>query len=143
MTTDPFDLQRFLDAQAGAYDDALAELKAGRKSSHWMWFIFPQIEGLGASAMSQRYAIRSLAEARAYLAHPVLGPRLLVCVQAINSHEGLSARQLMGAPDDMKLRSSLTLFEAADPQAVFFGQALARYFDGVRDPATLERLARL
>jgi uncharacterized protein (DUF1810 family) len=140
MTTDPFDLKRFVLAQAPVYERALAELTAGRKASHWMWFIFPQIAGLGASAMSQRFAIRSLAEARAYLAHPVLGPRLIACVEALNGLEGHSARQVMGQPDDAKLRSSLTLFEAADPGSKVFARALRKFFASARDPLTLEKL---
>ena len=141
MTDDPHDLQRFVAAQDGVWERALAELTAGAKRSHWMWFVFPQIEGLGFSAMAQRYAVSGLAEARAYLAHPLLGPRLLACTAAMNGHEGKSARAILGQPDDMKFRSSMTLFEAADPEAPAFSEALERYFGGERDEATLERLA--
>ncbi|MBI1197727.1 MAG: DUF1810 family protein [Phenylobacterium sp.] len=139
---DPFDLQRFVDAQdaGGTYARALAELRAGRKQSHWMWFVFPQIEGLGFSAMSRRYAISGLAEAAAYLAHPVLGPRLRECVAAVNAVKGRSARELMGSPDDMKLRSCLTLFARAAPDAEAFKDALSRYFAGEEDPATVSRV---
>lgn len=139
---DPFDLQRFVDAQdaGGTHARALAELRAGRKQSHWMWFVFPQLEGLGLSAMSRRYAISGLAEAAAYLAHPVLGPRLRECVATVNAVEGRSARELMGSPDDMKLRSCLTLFARATPDAEAFEAALSRYFAGEEDPATVSRL---
>lgn len=139
--TDPFDLHRFVAAQdAGrTYQRALAELRAGRKTSHWMWFVFPQITGLGHSAMSQRYAISSPAEARAYSEHPVLGPRLRECVRALLALEGVSAQEVLGAVDALKLRSSLTLFAAAAPDEPLFRQGLERYFDGRADPAT-ERL---
>jgi len=139
---DPFNLRRFVDAQASAYDEALAELKQGRKRSHWIWFIFPQVQGLGASAMSQRYAIVSLAEARAYLDHPILGPRLLACVDAMLAIEGKPVDAILGPPDDLKFRSSMTLFAAAagkDAGAPFV-RALDKYFDGERDPATIARL---
>jgi len=136
------DLQRFVSAQETTYDRALAELRAGQKRSHWMWFVFPQIAGLGSSPTAQRYAIRDRAEARAYLDHPLLGPRLVECAEALLAVEGRSAQQILGYPDDLKLRSSMTLFaEAADagPAAVF-RQVLDRYYDGEPDPATLERL---
>lgn len=136
---DPFDLARFLDAQAENYDDALAELRAGSKRSHWMWYVFPQFAGLGASPTSRRFAIRSRAEAAAYWAHPILGPRLKECVEALLVHEGLSARDIMGSPDDVKLRSSVTLFAEATGDRVFT-QLLDRYFDGRRDDATLRLL---
>lgn len=138
---DPYDLGRYVAAQdeGGTYDRALAELTAGRKTSHWMWFVFPQIAGLGFSPMAQRYAIGSPAEARAYLAHPVLGPRLAACVAAMNGHEGRSAREILGSPDDMKFRSCLTLFIAAGG-GEGFEAALAKYYDGEPDPATLARL---
>ena len=138
--TDPFDLDRFVRAQAGVIDQALAELRAGTKRSHWMWFVFPQIEGLGHSAMAQRYAIRSLAEARAYLAHPLLGARLRESVAAALTAEGRSAREVFGSPDDLKFRSSLTLFAHAAPDEPIFGEALARYFEGEPDPMTERRL---
>ena len=138
----PAGLERFVSAQAATYDRALAELRAGRKSSHWMWFVFPQIGGLGSSPTAQRYAIRDLAEARAYLGHPVLGPRLVECARALLAVEGRSAEQILGYPDDLKLRSSMTLFaEAADEEtAAVFREVLERYYDGRADPATLEKL---
>jgi len=138
---DPFDLQRFVDAQRTVYEHARAELLAGRKTTHWMWFIFPQIEGLGRSPTARRYAIRSLDEARAYLAHPILGPRLVECTQIVNRIEGKSAREIFGSPDDLKFRSSLTLFARAAPDEPVFEQALAKYFDSEPDPLTVERLS--
>ncbi|CAX22339.1 MAG: DUF1810 domain-containing protein [Methylorubrum extorquens] len=140
MPDDAFDLNRFVEAQDGLYADALAELRSGRKQSHWMWFIFPQIAGLGSSAMARRYAIRSLAEAQAYLAHSLLGERLRTCTRAANAWEGRSARALFGAPDDVKFRSSMTLFAQADPDDPDFARALAIFFEGRPDPLTLERL---
>lgn len=130
-------LDRFVEAQDGVYDRALAELRAGRKASHWMWFVFPQIAGLGRSAMAQRYAITSLDEARAYLAHPVLGPRLVECARVLTELAGTSAEAVFGGIDAIKLRSSMTLFAHAAPG---FRAVLDRYFDGAEDPATLERL---
>jgi uncharacterized protein (DUF1810 family) len=138
---DPFDLQRFVAAQARNYGAALAELTAGRKTSHWMWYVFPQIAGLGASQMAQTYALSSLAEAEAYLQHPLLGPRLRACVAAVNAHQGRSAHEIFGAPDDLKFRSSLTLFAAAAPDEPLFRTALATFFGGQPDPRTLEQLA--
>jgi uncharacterized protein (DUF1810 family) len=135
------DLSRFVEAQAATYQTALAELRRGRKASHWMWFIFPQIQGLGSSPTARFYAIADLAEARAYLDHPVLGPRLLEVVAAINALPGDDAHAVFGAPDDLKLRSCLTLFQSAAPDEPAFGQALAKYFGGAPDPRTLERLA--
>ena len=140
MPDDAFDLNRFVEAQDGLYEDALAELRSGRKQSHWMWFIFPQIAGLGSSAMARRYAIRSLAEAQAYLAHPLLGERLRTCTRAANAWEDRSAHALFGAPDDVKFRSSMTLFAQADPDDPDFACALAIFFEGRPDPLTLERL---
>ena len=136
------DLERFVDAQnAGqVYSRALSELRAGRKTSHWMWFVFPQIAGLGQSEMSRRYAIASLDEARAYLDHPVLGPRLVECCEALLSHQGKSAEQILGGIDAIKLRSSMTLFARADPEAKVFQQVLDRYFEGEADAATDARL---
>ena len=135
-------LDRFVQAQAGSYEQALAELRRGRKSSHWMWFVFPQIAGLGSSPTAQRYAIRSLDEARAYLAHPVLGARLRECVSVLLGTEGRSAAQIFGGIDTLKLRSSMTLFAlAATEDDQCFGAVLARFFDGERDAAT-ERLVR-
>jgi uncharacterized protein (DUF1810 family) len=133
------DLDRFVSAQAGIYQDALAELTAGRKRTHWMWFIFPQIAGLGSSPTAQRYAIASLDEARAYLAHPVLGPRLRECARALLAVEGKSAEKILGYPDDLKLRSSMTLFARAAGDPDVFEAVLRRYYDGP-DPRTLALL---
>ena len=138
--TDTYELGRFVAAQEGAYPRALAELQAGDKRSHWMWFVFPQIAGLGASPMAQRYAIGSLAEAEAYAAHPVLGARLRACTAAVNAVTGRSAHAIFGSPDDLKFRSSMTLFARAVPGEPVFAEALARYFDGVPDPRTLAKL---
>jgi uncharacterized protein (DUF1810 family) len=139
---DPHDLHRFLEAQDryGAYPDALAELRRGRKKSHWMWFVFPQLRGLGFSAMAERYGIASLEEARAYLAHPVLGPRLLECAEALAATEGRTAEAILGPVDAVKLRSSMTLFLAADPASDVFRNVLDRFFGGSADPRTLDRL---
>jgi uncharacterized protein (DUF1810 family) len=140
---DPYRLERFVTTQdaSGTYQRALAELRAGRKTSHWMWFIFPQIAGLGFSQMAQRYAISGLAEARAYLGHPVLGPRLLECTAAIAAASGSTADRILGPVDAMKLRSCMTLFAAAAPEGTGFGEVLARYFDGQPDEATLAQLS--
>lgn len=138
---DPYDLARFITAQAPIYAPAVAELAAGRKRSHWMWFVFPQFEGLGASAMAQRYAIRSLAEAHAYLAHPLLGARLKECVGLVNKVEGRSAHEIFGSPDDLKFHSSMTLFAAAAPQEPLFTEALRKYFYGRGDPLSLAKLS--
>lgn len=137
---DTYDLGRFVEAQAGVHARALAELEAGEKRSHWMWFIFPQIAGLGSSPMAQRYAIGSLDEARAYLAHPVLGGRLRVCTTAVNRVPGRSAHAIFGSPDDVKFRSSMTLFSVAAPDEPLFAEALRRYFDGEPDPKTIAKL---
>jgi uncharacterized protein (DUF1810 family) len=142
MTADPFDLERFVEAQAHNYADALAELRRGRKTTHWMWYVFPQIAGLGASPMSVEYAIGSIEEARAYLKHPVLGPRLRTCVEALLALGERSANAVMGSPDDLKLRSCLTLFAEAAPEEPLFRAALDRYFDGAMDGLTLEVLGR-
>lgn len=136
----PFNLERFVDAQAPVYDQARRELEAGRKQSHWMWFIFPQIKGLGQSAMSIRFAIASLDEAKAYLAHPVLGARLRECAQATLDLEGKSAREIFGSIDEMKFRSSMTLFARAAPAEGVFQRCLDKYFAGEEDPATLARI---
>ncbi len=135
---DPDDLERFVTAQdaAGTYRQALAELVRGRKTSHWMWFIFPQIAGLGQSPISVRFAIASLPQARAYLTHPVLGPRLLECAQAISAHRGSTAEQILGGIDSLKLRSSMTLFHRADPAEPLFQQVIDQFFGGVPDSAT-------
>lgn len=140
--TDPFDLERFVRAQDPVHRAVQGELARGRKQSHWMWFVFPQIAGLGFSAMSQRYAIGSRAEAVAYLAHPVLGPRLIACTRLVLAVEGRTINAILGAPDDAKFRSSMTLFGAVSNEPVF-DQALARYFAGERDSATLEILSKL
>lgn len=137
---EPYDLDRFVAAQAGVYDRALAELRAGEKRSHWMWFIFPQIAGLGSSPMARRYAIGTLDEARAYGAHPVLGARLRACTAAVNGVTGRTAHVIFGSPDDMKFRSSMTLFARAAPEEPGFAEALARYFGGEPDPLTLAEL---
>ena len=140
--TDPFDLERFVRAQDPVYRDVQAELARGRKQTHWMWFIFPQVAGLGCSAMSQRYAIGSRAEAEAYLAHPVLGGRLTECTRLVLAVQGRTINAILGAPDDAKFRSSMTLFGAVSDEPIF-GEALARYFAGERDGATLEILSKL
>ena len=142
MTTpDPFQLNRFLDAQATTYTQAHDELAAGQKRSHWMWFIFPQIRGLGSSPTAQHFAISSLAEARAYLAHPTLGPRLRECTALVNAVPNRSVGQIFGYPDDLKFHSSVTLFaEASGEDNAVFTAALAKYFDGKPDGATLARL---
>jgi uncharacterized protein (DUF1810 family) len=139
---DPYDLARFTAAQdAGqAYQQAAAELRRGRKTGHWMWFVFPQVAGLGRSPVAQRYAISSLAEARAYLAHPVLGPRLAECAGLVAGLDGRTAEEVFGPVDALKLRSSMTLFLRADPGQAVFGQVLSQFFGGVPDPATDERL---
>lgn len=139
--TDPYRLQRFIDAQRPVFDQAMAELQAGRKRSHWMWFIFPQLEGLGHSAMAQQYAITGLDEAQAYLRHPLLGQRLRDCTHAVNNVKGHSVKDIFGYPDHMKFRSSMTLF-AATGQDPVFQQALNQYFDGAGDPLTVERLGK-
>jgi uncharacterized protein (DUF1810 family) len=141
---DPFDLGRFVKAQDGVYGQAIGELRAGKKRSHWMWFVFPQIEGLGSSPTAQAYAIGSLEEARAYLAHPVLGPRLVECVQAVNALDGRSAGDIFGYPDELKFRSSLTLFllAADDDAKAPFQRALDQYFTGEGDAFTLKAFGR-
>ena len=142
MNADPHGLERFVSAQESGqtYAQALSELQAGRKTSHWMWFVFPQIAGLGSSATAQRYAIASLVEARAYLAHPLLGARLLACARVLTQlPPSDSAQAIFGGIDAMKLRSSMTLFARADPAEPLFSAVLERYFAGVPDPVT-ERL---
>jgi uncharacterized protein (DUF1810 family) len=139
--SDPFDLQRFVDAQARVYGQVLDELRAGRKRSHWIWFVFPQIAGLGSSPTAARYAIASLDEARAYLRHDVLGPRLHECTQLVNAVQGRSIGEIFGSPDDMKVRSSMTLFVHATDDNSDFVDLLARYYDGEEDSMTLQRLA--
>jgi uncharacterized protein (DUF1810 family) len=140
---DPYQLQRFVAAQddAGTYEAATRELRAGDKRSHWMWFVFPQIAGLGHSPTSRRYAISSLAEAQAYLAHPVLGPRLIECARILSELHGRTAQDIFGAVDAMKLRSSMTLFARADPANPVFRRVLDGYFGAVPDEATERLLA--
>ncbi|MCZ2830819.1 DUF1810 domain-containing protein [Modestobacter sp. VKM Ac-2986] len=140
--TDPARLDRFVDAQdaGGTYDTALAELRAGHKRSHWMWFVLPQLAGLGRSDMAQRYAVRDLAEARAYLAHPVLGPRLLACARALTTLDTTDPVAVLGGIDAQKLRSSMTLFARAAPDEPVFRAVLDQYFDGAEDDATTSRL---
>ena len=138
----PYDLQRFVAAQdAGrSYGQATAELRRGRKTSHWMWFVFPQITGLGQSPVSRMYAISGLAEAKAYLAHPVLGPRLVECAAILGGLSGRTAEQIFGGIDALKLRSSMTLFLRAAPDEPVFRQVLDQYFGGKPDPATEQRI---
>lgn len=139
---DPYRLSRFVEAQEPVYETVLRELEHGRKESHWMWFIFPQIAGLGHSPTAQRFAVSSLDEARAYLAHPLLGSRLIQCTRTVNAVRGRTAHQIFGSPDDMKLRSSMTLFRkaASDPEP--FTTAIDRYFDGEADQRTLDIVAQ-
>jgi uncharacterized protein (DUF1810 family) len=137
--SDRFDLARFVDAQAPVYRQVVAELSRGSKQSHWMWFIFPQLAGLGLSAMAQRFAISSRDEAIAYLQHDILGPRLLECTRFVNAVEGRTIREILGSPDDLKFRSSMTLF-AAVSSAPEFSAALKKYYGGEADPRTLKLL---
>jgi uncharacterized protein (DUF1810 family) len=137
---DPHGLDRFVAAQERSFDAALAELRRGRKRTHWMWYVFPQFAGLGSSEMSRRYAIRSAAEAEAYLKHPVLGPRLVECCEAALAIEGRSADDIFGSPDDQKLRSCATLFASVSPPGSVYQQVLAKYFGGEPDDSTLELL---
>ena len=137
---DPYQLNRFVAAQRAIYDAALGEIRSGHKQSHWMWFIFPQIDGLGSSPTARHYAIKSRDEAAAYLQHPLLGARLLECAEAVLSITGRSAREILGSPDDLKLRSSATLFAAVAPKGSVFERLLERYFDGQPDRRTLDRL---
>jgi len=136
-TDDPFNLRRFIAAQDGVYDRVLAELRAGNKRSHWMWFVFPQREGLGVSATAQFYALGSLDEARAYLAHPILGPRLVECTEIVNRLDNRSLLAIFGDPDRMKFRSCMTLFEHVEPDQPVFAGALDKYCGGLRDPDAL------
>jgi uncharacterized protein (DUF1810 family) len=139
---DPYHLDRFVEAQDAVFGRACAELAAGHKHSHWMWFIFPQLRGLGSSAMAERYAIGSLDEARAYLAHPILGSRLRRCTELVNGLEGRSAQEIFGHPDQLKFRSSMTLFaRAAAGASEPFAKALGKYFAGEEDPLSRELLA--
>lgn len=140
LSNDPFDLERFVRAQAGEYDQALSELRDGKKRSHWMWYVFPQIEGLGHSPMSHRYSIKSAAEARAYLDHPALGPRLRECAAVVHGIVGRSALEILGSPDDLKLRSCATLFARVSHDGVF-EQLLQKFFNGQPDKETLRVLS--
>lgn len=145
MSADPYDLARFLEAQQHCYARVLQELAAGEKTSHWMWFIFPQLRGLGVSSTARRFGLSGLEEARAYLAHPLLGGRLRECTQRVLAVEGRTAKEIFGSPDDLKLRSCLTLFANAaelspHPHTGVFGEALAKYYRGEPDPRTLELL---
>ncbi len=137
---DPHNLQRFVAAQSPVYEQVCSELREGRKKSHWMWFIFPQIKGLGHSELASRFAISHLDEAEAYLKHPILGPRLRECTRLVNLVEGCSIDRILGYPDDLKFRSSMTLFSQATPDNQVFNEALRKYFGGEPDQATLERL---
>jgi len=137
---DPFDLQRFVDAQSRVYDAVVDELRAGRKTSHWMWFVFPQLKGLGFSPTAQTYGISGREEARAYLAHPVLGPRLLECTGVVNAIEGRSLPEIFGETDAMKFRSSMTLFSLTAAESGIFEEALRKYNEGELDPLTLKLL---
>jgi uncharacterized protein (DUF1810 family) len=139
-SSDPHDLQRFVAAQAPVYDQALAELRAGAKRSHWMWFVFPQLKALGRSATAQRFGIADLREAEAYWRHPLLGPRLLACTDAMLAIDGKTALQILGSPDDLKFGSSMTLFARAAPDEPAFRQAIDKYFSGRFDERTLELL---
>jgi uncharacterized protein (DUF1810 family) len=140
MSHDAYDLDRFVRAQETDYERALSEITAGRKQTHWMWYIFPQLEGLGRSRVSAHYAISGTAEAGAYLAHPVLGPRLVECAEAVLLHKGTAASGIFGYPDDLKLRSSATLFAAVSPPGSVFHQIIDAFFQGQADETTLRRL---
>ena len=137
---DPHNLQRFVEAQTPVFEQVCAELRAGCKTGHWMWFVFPQISGLGHSEMARRYAIASRAEAQAYLAHPILGPNLRACTRLVNLVQARSAREIFGSPDDLKFRSSMTLFASATADNQVFNDALQKYFGGEPDGLTLEKL---
>jgi uncharacterized protein (DUF1810 family) len=138
--SDPFDLKRFVDAQAPVYGNVVDELRRGRKRSHWMWFVFPQLRGLGSSPMAAHYGIASLEEARAYLRHDLLGPRLHECTQLVSQVQGRSIAEIFGSPDDLKLRSSMTLFARATDENQDFVALLDRYYDGRQDQLTVARL---
>ena len=138
---DPYNLQRFIDAQASCFAQVRSELSAGKKRSHWMWFVFPQLQGLGSSPMAQHYAISGIEEAKAYLAHPLLGGRLRDCTSLVNAVSGRTVEDIFGYPDDLKFRSSVTLFaQASGPQNQVFQEALKKYFNGLPDKATMDRL---
>lgn len=142
-TADPFNLQRFLDAQAPVYDRVRAELRSGEKQTHWMWFIFPQIAGLGSSSTARFYAIRSLAETEAFFRHALLGARLRECTDFVLQVSGKTAFEVFGSPDDVKFRSCMTLFDQVRPNDGLFDRALVKYFSGERDPRTLQLLSSL
>jgi uncharacterized protein (DUF1810 family) len=142
MASDPFDLERFVDAQAPVYRNVVEELRSGRKRSHWMWFVFPQLRGLGGSPTAVHYGISSLEEARAYLRHELLGPRLHECARLVDEVQGRSAADIFGSPDDLKLRSSMTLFARATDDNEDFLAVLDKFYDGRQDQLTLERLDR-
>jgi uncharacterized protein (DUF1810 family) len=137
---DPFELERFVSAQTAVIEQVRRELTAGHKRSHWMWFIFPQLRGLGHSATAQRYGISGAQEAQAYLQHPILGRRLVQCTSLVNAATGRSVHEIFGSPDDLKFRSSMTLFSQMPEASAVFGQALEQYFSGVADPQTLQLL---
>jgi uncharacterized protein (DUF1810 family) len=139
-TDDPYNLRRFVQAQEGDYEQALAEIRSGRKRTHWMWYIFPQFDGLGFSSTSERYSIKSAAEAEAYLSHPILGPRLAECAEAVLGVDGRSVFDIFGSPDDVKLRSCATLFGCVSPAGSVFERLLHKYFQGRRDNKTLRLL---
>lgn len=140
---DPFDLNRFLHAQEGDYERALSEIRSGCKRTHWMWYVFPQIHGLAFSAVSKRYSIKSIEEARAYLQHPLLGARLLECAEAVVGIEGRSIAEVFGSPDDLKLRSSATLFASISPSGSVFDRIIEQHYHGVPDARTLQLLENL
>ena len=142
-TNDPFDLSRFLKAHEADYEHILSEIRGGQKRTHWMWYIFPQIEGLAFSSMSRHYSIKSLEEAQAYLNHPILGSRLLECAEAVVAVEGRAIAEILGAPDDLKLRSCATLFASVSPSGSVFDRILEKYYHGVRDDKTLHLLENL
>jgi len=137
---DPFALQRFVEAQTTVYEEVVSELRRGFKRTHWIWFIFPQITGLGHSHMAKKFSISSLAEAEAYIEHPLLGSRLRECTRLVNQVEGRSIQQIFGYPDDLKFRSSMTLFTHATPDSTLFQEALQKYFNGEPDALTIDRL---
>jgi uncharacterized protein (DUF1810 family) len=137
--SDPYNLQRFVQAQSACFEQVCSELRAGRKQSHWMWFIFPQVQGLGSSPMAMRYAISSKHEAQAYLRHPILGPRLQLCVELVMRVEGRTIQEIFGTPDHLKFRSSMTLFAHVATENIF-QDALQKYYGGIPDPLTVERL---
>jgi uncharacterized protein (DUF1810 family) len=137
---DPHHLNRFVEAQEDDYDRALSEIRSGRKRSHWIWYIFPQLDGLGFSATSKRYSIKSIAEAEAYLSHPVLGPRLIECAEALLRNKDRSAFDILGSPDDLKLKSCATLFARVSPAGSVFDRVLEKFYDGERDGKTLRLL---